>query len=166
MTKTLVWRVALCCVLAAAILVPASLSLWQSQHSEPFKAFLQSLGLRDVQKSVWDTGENDYEASLKGCPDRIHILVVSSMLDDQPNIERHLPSRSVKTIFYLGNTWTSVDYVAVWTDFMRTVALNFFRKQPLIAITTMIEVVSPARCDAINSLDWQNYWSKWQTYSD
>jgi hypothetical protein len=154
-------RVVLGALLLMAILLAAMRATWHPVPAAPdaLGAFLKHQGLQNVKGSSWAPGQY-FEASLAGCPGKgIHVFAVSSLMEDQNFVESRLPSKSVRTFFFLNKSWpTTLDRMEIWTMYAEAQARNIVRSHPLNYLDNIIEVVSPSRCDALESIDWPGFW--------
>jgi hypothetical protein len=153
-------RAALGALLLLAILVPATCSVWHPEPAAPdaLRAFLTSRGLHITTVSDWGTDQPVFNVSMAGCAGPIRIFAVSSLMEDQNFIESRLPSKSVRTFFYLDKSRTTLDRMEIWTLYAGAQARNIVRSRPLTYLDNMIEVVSPSRCEALKSIDWGKFW--------
>ena len=160
MMRHLIPRAALTVMLLLAVLLPAAWAEWRPETPAPdaLRALLESQGLRDITGSTWAPGQF-FDVSIAGCSGRIHVYLVSSLMEDQTFVESRLPSGSVRAFFFLDKSWTTLDRAEIWTMYAGAQARNAVRGRPLNYLDNIIEVASPSRCDALKSIAWCKYWS-------
>lgn len=160
MTGHRIPRAALGALLLLAILLPATFAMWRSGPADPhpLETFLKAQGLRDVKPSTWDSEQDVLDVSIPRCPGRAQILGVSSLLEDQDFIERHLSPGNVRTFVYVDKSWTTLNHFKVWIAYARAEARNVVRRRPLSHLDTIIETVAPPHCDGLASIDWRGFW--------